>query len=146
MVLNNLKAPPGSTHKPKRVGRGQGSGQGTTAGRGTKGQSSRSGGRPFRGFEGGQMPIQRRLPKFGFHNHFRKEFAIVNVSQLARFDEGAVVDIELLIGSGLVKKLRSGIKILGQGEITKALTVKANGFSSSAREKIEKAGGKVEEI
>lgn len=152
--LSRLKSPKrkvrGRVHKAnkprKRVGRGTGSGHGKTSGRGGKGQTARSGHFGFRGFEGGQMPIQRRLPKGGFRPPFRKEWAVVNLSDLNQFDVGAVVDEAALRGIGLVKKRLSGVKILGDGNIEKALTVKANRFSASAREKIEKAGGRVEVV
>ncbi len=145
-TLSNLKAPRGSSRPRKRVGRGQGSGLGKTAGRGGKGQKARSGNMHFGGFEGGQMPLQRRLPKFGFKNPFRKEFAIVNVVDLTRFPAGAVVDPEALTQAGLVGKLMSGIKILGDGALDRALTVRAHRFTRSAKEKIEQAGGKAEVI
>ncbi|MHB1846102.1 MAG: 50S ribosomal protein L15 [Deltaproteobacteria bacterium] len=146
MNLSNLKAPRGSSEKRKRVGRGQGSGLGKTAGRGGKGQKARSGNMHFEGFEGGQMPLQRRLPKFGFTNPFRKEFAPVNVESLVQFQAGSIVDSEALEKAGLVRGERDGIKILGGGALDRALTVRANRFSQSAKEKIEKAGGKAEVI
>jgi large subunit ribosomal protein L15 len=146
MNLSNLKAPRGSSEKRKRVGRGQSSGLGKTAGRGGKGQKARTGNMHFEGFEGGQMPLQRRLPKFGFTNPFRKSFVAVNVSDLARFAAGTTVDLEALRTAGLVRKELDGVKILGDGEIDRALTVKANRFSESAKAKIEKAGGKAEVI
>lgn len=145
-MLNELKPNPGARHSKKRVGRGQASGQGKTAGRGSKGQNSRSGGGVRPGFEGGQLPLFMRIPKRGFNNINRKEYAIVNVSDLNQFEEGTVVTPELLIEKKLVKKVYSGIKILGQGSLEKKLTVKANKFSSSAVESIEKAGGTVEVI
>ena len=145
-MLNELKPNPGARHSKKRVGRGQASGQGKTAGRGSKGQNSRSGGGVRPGFEGGQLPLFMRIPKRGFNNVNRKEYAIVNVSDLNQFEEGTVVTPELLIEKKLVKKVYSGIKILGQGSLDKKLTVKANKFSSSAVESIEKAGGTVEVI
>ncbi|MBI3072370.1 MAG: 50S ribosomal protein L15 [Deltaproteobacteria bacterium] len=152
--LSRLESPKrkvnGNIHRAnkarKRVGRGTGSGHGKTAGRGGKGQTARSGKFGFRGFEGGQMPLQRRLPKGGFKAPFRKEWAVVNLADLNRFEAGTVVDEALLAGSGLVTKRLSGIKILGDGALEKALTVKANRFSKTAREKIEKAGGRVEVI
>jgi large subunit ribosomal protein L15 len=144
MKLSNMKAPRGSSEKRKRVGRGQSSGLGKTAGRGGKGQKARSGNMHFEGFEGGQMPLQRRLPKFGFQNPTRKEFVPVNVLDLARFDAGTVVDLEALKRVGLVRRELDGVKILGDGELDRPLTVRAQRFSKSAREKIEKAGGKVE--
>ena len=144
-----LHAPEGANKKPKRVGRGSSSGLGTTAGKGNKGQQSRSGGgNPYVGFEGGQMPLFRRLPKRGFTNIFAKVIATVNVSDLNRFEEGTVVTPELLFECGLVKrnKMKDGVKILGNGEIEKKLEVKAQYFSESAKEKIEAAGGKAEVI
>ena len=146
MRLDELKPPRGAKKKGKRVGRGPGSGRGTTAGRGTKGQRSRSGGGVPPGFEGGQMPLQRRLPKRGFHNPFRKVFAEINVRDLERFAPDSVVDEELLRQSGLVKGKFSGVKLLGSGEIDKPLTVKVNRCSAGARQKIEAAGGKVEAV
>ena len=145
-ILSRLAPPAGAKKKPKRVGRGPGSGLGKTSGRGQKGQKSRSGAKIGRGFEGGQMPLQRRLPKRGFTNPFRKNFAVVNVSALDSFDDGAVVDAAALINCGLVRKLMDGVKILGKGELTKKLTVRAHGVSAGAREKIEKAGGTFEQI
>jgi large subunit ribosomal protein L15 len=146
MKLHELKPAEGSTHKPKRVGRGVGSGWGKTAGRGNKGLKARSGGGVRPGFEGGQMPLHRRLPKRGFTNIFKKEIAIVNLSDLSRFEQGAVVDEALLVRSGLVKGQNDGIKLLGRGDINIALTVKLNAVSRSAKEKIEAAGGTVEVI
>jgi len=146
MKLNELKYNDGSRFNKKRVGRGQGSGTGKTAGKGTKGQNSRSGGGVSLGFEGGQTPLYKRIPKRGFTNYNRKEYAIVNVSSLNRFEEGTEITIELLINTGLVKKTLNGVKILGDGELEKKLTVKANKFSKSAVESIENAGGKVEVI
>lgn len=146
MKLHELKPADGSTKNRKRLGRGVGSGWGKTAGRGTKGHNSRSGGGVRPGFEGGQMPIHRRLPKRGFTNIFRKEFAIINVSDLARFEAGAVVDEAALVQNGLVKGRRDGIKLLGNGAIDIALTVKLNAVSRSAKEKVEAAGGTVEVI
>ncbi len=144
MRLHELKAPAGATRAPKRIGRGQGTGQGTTAGRGMNGQNSRSGGGVRLGFEGGQMPLYRRLPKRGFTNHFAKEYTEVNVKDLNRFEDGAVVDCAALCEAGIVKQVKDGIKVLGNGELSKKLTVKAAKFSKSAAEKIEQAGGKVE--
>jgi large subunit ribosomal protein L15 len=146
MRLHELKKPEGSTKAPKRVGRGQGTGQGTTAGRGMNGQNSRSGGGVRLGFEGGQMPLYRRLPKRGFTNKWAKEYAEVNVKDLDRFEDGSVVDLSVLLEAGLVKKELDGVKVLGNGDLTKKLTVKAEKFSKSAVEKIEKAGGKAEVI
>lgn len=146
--LNNLKAPAGSTHKKKRVGRGTGSGLGKTAGRGDKGQKSRSGYSQKRGFEGGQMPLHRRLPKRGFTNIFKREWAEVNLADLERvFDAGSTVTPETLVEKGLVRKSRlKSIVVLGQGELQKSLTVTAHRFSAAARQKIEAAGGKAEVI
>ena len=145
--LSSLQAPEGSNRRRTRVGRGKGSGLGKTAGRGQKGQTSRSGkGRP-RGFEGGQMPLQRRLPKFGFKNPTRRPYCVVNLSALEeRFSDGDVVDPEKLIETGLVRKTGNPVKILGQGTISKKLQVKAHKFSKSAIQKINQAGGNVEEI
>lgn len=146
-VLSNLKRPRGSWHRKKRVGRGQGSGLGKTAGRGGKGQKARSGNMRFEGFEGGQSPLQRRLPKFGFISPNRKEFAVVNLSDLEKFDVGSTVDEAALRTMGLVKGGHwDGIKVLGQGGLTKKLTVKAHKFSASARDAISKVGGAIEEI
>ncbi len=143
--LNNIKAPEGATHKKKRVGRGPGSGLGKTSGRGNKGQKSRSGYSRKRGFEGGQMPLHRRLPKRGFTNIFKKIWAEVNVADLDRFD--AEVTPEVLVGAGLVRKSKQrGIVIMGEGEVTKALTIKAHRFTATAKQKIEAAGGKAEII
>lgn len=145
-MLNQLKPVDGSRHSKKRVGRGIGSGLGKTAGRGTKGQNSRSGGGVRPGFEGGQLPLFQRLPKVGFHNHNRKEYAIVNIEQLNIFEDGTVVDAQTLISSGLIKGTLNGVKVLGQGELSKKLTVKVNKTSASAKAAIEKAGGTVEVI
>jgi large subunit ribosomal protein L15 len=144
--LNKLKAPAGSTHKKKRVGRGPGSGLGKTAGRGNKGQKSRSGYSSKRGFEGGQMPLHRRLPKRGFTNTNKREWAEVNITDLEKFFEsGASVTPEALVGQGLVRKsMQKSVVILGHGELKKKLTVSAHRFSASARQKIEAAGGKTE--
>ena len=144
MKIHELGAPVGANKDVKRVGRGHGSGNGNTAGKGHKGQNARSGGGVRPGFEGGQMPMTRRIPKRGFNNIFAVKAATVNVSDLERFNDGVVVDAELLKASGLVKRTANGIKVLGNGELTKNLTVKANAFSASAKEKIEKAGGKAE--
>ena len=148
MKLHELKPNKGGAVKPtKRLGRGTGSGQGTTAGRGHNGQNSRSGGGVRPGFEGGQMPIYRRLPKRGFTNIFAKKYTIVNLADLnERFEDGAEVNAVTLIESGLVNKLNDGIKVLGDGNLDKKLTVKATKFSKSAIEKIEANGGKVEVI
>lgn len=144
MRLHELKASEGATRDRKRRGRGQASGQGKTGGRGTKGQKARSGGGVRLGFEGGQMPLYRRIPKRGFNNRFAKEYAEINVEQLNRFEDGTVVDFELLAQSGMVKQVKDGVKVLGNGDLEKNLTVKAEKFTKSAVEKIEKAGGKVE--
>ncbi len=146
MELNNLKPTKGARHAKKRVGRGPGSGHGKTAGRGEKGQKSRSGYSGKRGFEGGQMPLHRRIPKRGFTNIFKKDYAVVNVSDLERFDNGATIDETALRAAGLVKGQNDGVKILGDGELSKKLTVSATKFSKSAREIIEKAGGTCQEI
>ena len=146
MRLDELKPPRGAKKKARRVGRGPGSGQGTTAGRGAKGQKSRSGGGVPPGFEGGQMPLQRRLPKRGFHNPFRKVFAEINVRDLEPFTPDRVVDEELLRQSGLIRGKVDGVKLLGDGEIDKPLTVKVDRCSAGARQKIEAAGGKVEVV
>ena len=146
MFINELSPMPGSTHVAKRKGRGPGSGNGKTAGRGQKGQNSRSGGGVRVGFEGGQMPLARRVPNRGFNNIFAKPLEAVNVSVLEMFEDGAVVDAAALLESGVLSKCVYGVKILGNGEITKKLTVKANAFSASAKEKIEAAGGKAEVV
>ena len=147
MKLHELSPAAGSTKERKRIGRGAGSGQGKTAGKGHKGQKARAGRGMRAGFEGGQMPLQRRLPKRGFNNIFRKEIVAVNVAALhARFEDGAVVDVESLMQAGLVKNSFDGIKILGNGELTKKLTVKADAFSETAKQKIEAAGGNAEVI
>lgn len=147
MKLHELQPAKGSVKDVKRIGRGHGSGQGKTAGKGHKGQKARSGGSIRPGFEGGQMPLQRRMPKRGFNNIFAKEFATVNVSELEkRFESGAVVDEAALIESGAVRNAKDGIKILGNGELTKNITVKAVKFTAAAKEKIEKAGGTAEVI
>ncbi|MBR5799141.1 MAG: 50S ribosomal protein L15 [Lachnospiraceae bacterium] len=146
MELSNLRPAEGSTKSDNfRRGRGHGSGNGKTAGKGHKGQKARSGA-PRPGFEGGQMPLYRRIPKRGFTCPSSKDIVAINLSALDRFEDGAVVDIDALLESGIVKNPRDGVKILGNGEITKKLTVKANAFSASAQEKIEAAGGTVEVI
>lgn len=145
MKLHELSPAAGSKKAVKRIGRGAGSGQGKTAGKGHKGAKARSGYSRQAGFEGGQMPLQRRLPKRGFNNIFRTEYAVVNLSALEeRFESGAVVDAESLKACGLIKKELDGVKVLGKGEITKALTVKVAAVSESAKAKIEAAGGKAE--
>jgi large subunit ribosomal protein L15 len=146
MELSNLKPKKGARHAKKRIGRGPGSGHGKTAGRGEKGQKSRSGFSRMRGFEGGQMPLHRRLPKRGFTNIFKKEYAVVNVSDLERFENGTTVDEATLRSHGLVKGQVDGVKVLGDGELTRKLTVSATKFSKSAKETIEKAGGTCQEI
>ena len=146
MKLNELRATPGAMQEPKRIGRGHGSGNGKTAGKGHKGQKARSGGGVRPGFEGGQMPLQRRIPKRGFNNIFAKEIVAINLSSLNSFEDGAVVDTQALLDAGIVKNNFDGIKILGNGNITKKLEVKAAAFSASAKEKIEAAGGKAEVV
>lgn len=145
MKLHELSPAEGSKKAVKRIGRGAGSGQGKTAGKGHKGAKARSGYSRQAGFEGGQMPLQRRLPKRGFNNYFRTEYAVVNLSSLEeRFEDGAVVDAESLKTVGLIKKELDGIKVLGKGDLTKALTVKVAAISETAKAKIEAAGGKAE--
>ena len=144
MKLHELSPAAGSKTASKRIGRGHGSGWGKTAGKGHKGQKARSGGSIRPGFEGGQTSLARRIPKRGFNNIFATEYTVINVADLERFVDGTVVDTELLKASGLVKKELDGVKVLGNGELTKSLTVKAAAFSASAKEKIEKAGGKAE--
>lgn len=146
MKMNSLKPNPGSIKSRKRVGRGNSSGHGSTSGRGTKGQKSRSGSKISSYFEGGQMPLSRRVPKRGFRNVFRNKYAIINIEQLNKFDDGEVITPERMIRNGMVKKLLNGIKILSKGEINKKITVKAHKFSKEAINKIEAAGGKVEVI
>ena len=146
MKLENLSPAAGSTHVSKRRGRGIGTGNGKTGGRGHKGQKARSGGGVRIGFEGGQMPLARRIPKRGFNNIFAKPLDAINVSMLERFEDGATVDVEALKAAGIISNCKYGIKILGKGEITKKLTVKAAAFSQSAKEKIEAAGGKAQVI
>lgn len=144
MKLHELSPAPGSVKDAFRKGRGTGSGNGKTAGKGHKGQKARSGGGVRPGFEGGQMPLQRRIPKRGFNNIFAKEYVSINVDVLNRFEDGAVVDAEAISKAGIVKNTRDGIKILGRGEINRKLTVVATAFSATAKEKIEAAGGKAE--
>lgn len=146
MKLHELSPAVGSTKEAKRIGRGHGSGNGKTAGKGHKGQKARSGRGMRAGFEGGQMPLQRRVPKRGFNNIFATKFAIINVADLEAFEAGAVVDAAALQDKGLVKKLYDGVKVLGNGNLSKAVTVKASAFSESAKSKIEAAGGKAEVI
>ena len=146
MKLHELRAVEGATRAPKRKGRGTASGNGTTAGRGMNGQNSRSGGGVRLGFEGGQMPLYRRLPKRGFNNKWGVTYDVVNVDELNKFEAGTVVNQAVLEEAGIVKQVRDGVKILGEGELKVALTVQANKFSKSAVEKIEAAGGKAEVI
>ena len=148
LSLNNLRAPEGSTHKKKRVGRGPGSGLGKTSGRGSKGQKSRSGYSGKAGFEGGQMPLHRRLPKRGFTNIFKREWAEVNLADLERlFEDGAAVTLEALVEKGLVRKsMAKSVVVLGQGELKKNLSVSVHRFSAAAKQKIEAVGGKAEVI
>ena len=146
MKLNELSPAMGSTHVSKRKGRGHATGNGKTAGRGHKGQKARSGGGTRIGFEGGQMPLARRIPKRGFNNIFAKPLEAVNVSALERFDNGAEIDVQTLLDAGVLSRCRYGFKVLGNGELTKALTVKANAFSEGAKAKIEAAGGKAEVV
>lgn len=146
MKLHELQPNPGSTTAPKRLGRGVGSGLGKTSGKGHKGAKARSGGGKRPGFEGGQMPLYRRVPKRGFHNPFRTEYAYVNVEALDAFNDGDTVTIDALLEHRIVRKLLDGVKVLGNGELTKKLTVQANAFSASAKEKIEALGGKAEVI
>ena len=143
MMLHELKPAEGASKAAKRKGRGAASGNGKTAGYGHKGQKARSGGKKA-GFEGGQMPLQRRLPKRGFNNIFATVYTTVKVSDLNRFEDGAVVDTAALLKSGLIKKANDGVKVLGNGELTRKLTVEAAAFTASAKEKIQKAGGKAE--
>jgi len=146
MYINDLSPVAGSTHVDKRKGRGHATGNGKTAGRGHKGQKARSGGGTRIGFEGGQMPLARRIPKRGFHNIFAKPLETINVSALEKFEDGAVVDAQALLHAGVLSKCEYGVKILGNGEITRKLTVKASAFSESAKQKIEAAGGKAEVV
>ena len=144
MKLHNLKPAEGSAKSAWRKGRGPGSGNGKTAGKGHKGQNARSGGGVRPGFEGGQIPLYRKLPKRGFHNKFAKTYSIVNVDVFNKFEDGAVVDLATLLEKKIVRKANDGLKVLGNGEITKKITVKAAVFSATAKEKIEAAGGKIE--
>ena len=146
MQIQDLSPVPGSTHVDKRKGRGHATGNGKTAGRGHKGQKARSGGGVRIGFEGGQMPLARRIPKRGFNNIFAKPLETVNLSALDKFEDGAVVDAGALLAAGIISKCENGLKILGNGEITKKLTVKAAAFSETAKQKIEAAGGKAEVV
>jgi large subunit ribosomal protein L15 len=146
MKLHELSPAAGSTRPNFRKGRGAGSGNGKTAGKGHKGQNARSGGGVRPGFEGGQLPLYRKLPKRGFTNHFAKQYAIINVETLDKYEAGAVIDIDTLINDKVIKNRFDGLKVLANGEITKALTVKAAVFSAQAKEKIEAAGGKAEVV
>ena len=146
MKLHELSPAQGSAKSRYRKGRGPGSGNGKTAGRGHKGQNARSGGGVRPGFEGGQLPIYRRLPKRGFNNHFAKEYAIINVGRLNEFDEGSVINVQTLLECGILNKALDGLKVLGNGELSKKLTVEAAIFSATAKEKIEAAGGKAQVI
>jgi len=144
MDLSNLKPAAGAMKNRKRVGRGPGSGLGKTAGRGHKGSGARAGGNIPPGYEGGQMPLSRRLPKRGFHNPFREEYSIINLGSLERFETGAVIDLEVFRSMGLVRGRKKKVKILAKGELTKALTIKAHAFSAQARKKIAALGGSAE--
>lgn len=146
MNLGELHAPEGASKNRKRLGRGSGSGHGKTSGRGHKGQRARSGGRGKTGFEGGQMPLQRRVPKRGFTNIFRKEYSVVNLSDLEQFVKDSTVDVPALIKAGLVKKVEAGVKLLADGDINKPLTIKVHKFSQAAKEKVEAAGGRIEVV
>ena len=146
MKLNELSPAQGSAKAAYRKGRGPGSGNGKTAGKGHKGQNARSGGGVRPGFEGGQLPLYRKLPKRGFTNRFAVNYSIVNVAALNKFEDGAVVDLEALLAAKIVRKPLDGLKVLGNGDLTKKLTVKATVFSATAKEKIEAAGGKIEEV
>ena len=146
MKLNELSPAQGSAKAAWRKGRGPGSGNGKTAGKGHKGQNARSGGGVRPGFEGGQLPLYRKLPKRGFKNRFAVNYAIVNVAALNKFEDGAVVDMDALVAAKIVRKPLDGLKVLGTGELTKKITVKATVFSATAKEKIEAAGGKTEEV
>lgn len=144
MKLENLSPAPGSAREVKRIGRGHGSGNGKTAGKGHKGQKARAGRGMRAGFEGGQMPLQRRVPKRGFNNIFRKEYAFINVEKLNLLEDGITVDAKVLIEAGLIKKALNGVKVLGNGALERKLTVQAAAFSETAKQKIEAAGGKIE--
>ncbi len=146
MKLNELSPAMGSTHVAKRKGRGHATGNGKTAGRGHKGQKARSGGGVRVGFEGGQMPLARRIPKRGFHNIFAKPLEAINVGSLEKFDNGAVIDAKVLLDAGVLSKCEYGFKVLGNGSLSKKITVKASAFSESAKAKIEAAGGKAEVV
>ena len=144
MNLSQLRPPKGQTHKRKRVGRGMGSGLGKTSGRGEKGQRSRSGYSQRLGFEGGQMPLQRRIPKRGFHNLFKKRYAVVNLDTLARVEGAEAITPDLLLERGVIRRLDDGLRVLGNGALARPLVVRAHHFSASARQKIEAAGGTIE--
>lgn len=146
MNLSGLRAPEGASRNRKRLGRGSGSGHGKTSGRGHKGQRARSGGRGKTGFEGGQMPLQRRVPKRGFTNIFRKEFSIINLSDLDIFESGSTVDVAMLVEVGLVKRMGDSVKLLADGDISKPLVIKVQKSSQAAKEKIEAAGGRIEVV
>ncbi len=146
MYINDLSPVAGSTHVDKRKGRGHATGNGKTAGRGHKGQKARSGGGTRIGFEGGQMPLARRIPKRGFNNIFAKPLDSMNVSILNRFEDGAVVDVQAILDAGIISKCKYGIKFLGNGDVAKKLTVRASAFSETAKQKIEAAGGKAEVV
>ncbi|MGQ9860011.1 MAG: 50S ribosomal protein L15 [Thermodesulfobacteriota bacterium] len=146
MRLDDLRPAPGSRKRRKRVGRGESSGHGKTSCRGSKGQKARSGGQVPPGFEGGQMPLQRRLPKRGFKSPFKRVYSLVHVGDLERFEPGSVVDVDTLVQCGLVRKLEDGVKLLSDGELTKALIVRVHKASQGARQKVQAAGGTVEEI
>ena len=146
MYIHDLSPVPGSTHVDKRKGRGHATGNGKTAGRGHKGQKARSGGGTRIGFEGGQMPLARRIPKRGFNNIFAKPLEAINVSALEKFENGAVVDAQALLDAGVLSKCTYGVKVLGNGELSKKLTVHAAAFSETAKQKIEAAGGKAEVV
>lgn len=146
MNIQDLGPAYGATKTRTRVGRGIGSGLGKTSGKGHKGQKARTGGNIRRGFEGGQTPLYRRIPKRGFKNHFKREYAIVNVADLERFEDGTVVNMEKLLNEGIIRKELDGLKVLSNGDLTKKLTVVANKFSKEAKTKIESVGGKIEEV
>ena len=146
MNLSQLRPPRGQVHKPKRVGRGMGSGRGKTSGRGEKGQRSRSGFSMRAGFEGGQMPLHRRVPKRGFRNLFKKQFAVINLEALGRVADAETVTPDLLLERGVIRRLHDGLRVLGQGELGRAVVVRAHHFSASAQRKIEAAGGRAEVI
>ena len=146
MKLHELTATPGSVHGAKRIGRGHGSGWGKTAGKGHKGQKARAGHGMRPGFEGGQMPLQRRIPQRGFNNIFAEEVVAINLSSLEKFENNAVVDVQALVEAGIIKNAKAPVKVLANGNLTKSLTIKANAFSEAAKQKIEAAGGKAEVI